>query len=195
MGSPEGEPGRSNDESPQHPVHVTTVTFGYAAGLLAAILGQVYVLGRVFGIGKNAHETYAAIGRAVYGVVCFGLLLSIVGTILGGIWANDSWGRFWGWDPKENGALMICLWELMLLHLRLGGYVGNFGFSMLAVAGGALVSFSWWGVNQLSVGLHTYGFTEGIETMLNSIYLWLGGVLVLGLAWFFLKGPGSVRSA
>ncbi len=175
--------------------HVTSITFGYSAGLLAALVGMVYVLGRVFGLGKEAHDTYAAIGRTVYGVICFGLLLSIVGTILGGIWANDSWGRFWGWDPKENGALMICLWELLMLHARLGGYVGPFGFSMLAVAGGAVVSWSWWGVNQLGVGLHSYGFTEGIQTMLTSIYLTLGGVLVLGLGWWFMKGPGSVRRA
>ncbi len=175
--------------------HVTSITFGYSAGLLAALVGMVYVLGRVFGLGKEAHDTYAAIGRTVYGVICFGLLLSIVGTILGGIWANDSWGRFWGWDPKENGALMICLWELIMLHARMGGYVGPFGFSMLAVAGGAVVSWSWWGVNQLGVGLHSYGFTEGIQTMLTSIYLTLGGVLVLGLGWWFLKGPGSVRRA
>jgi ABC-type transport system involved in cytochrome c biogenesis permease subunit len=173
--------------------HVTCITFGYSAGLLAALVGMVYVLGRVFGLGKEAHETYAAIGRTVYGVIGFGLLLSIVGTILGGIWANDSWGRFWGWDPKENGALMICLWELIMLHARMGGYVGQFGFSMLAVVGGAVVSWSWWGVNQLGVGLHSYGFTEGIQTMLTSIYLTLGGVLVLGLGWWFLKGPGSTR--
>jgi ABC-type transport system involved in cytochrome c biogenesis permease subunit len=173
--------------------HVTTVTFGYSAGLLAALLGQVYVLGKVLGIGKQATAGYAALGRTVYGVICFGLLLSLVGTILGGIWANDSWGRFWGWDPKENGALMIVLWELMMLHARMGGYVGPFGFSMLAVGGGCVVAWSWWGVNQLGVGLHSYGFTEGIQTMLNSIYLWLGGVILAGGAWLLVRRLRAAR--
>ena len=69
-----------------------------------------------------------------YGVICFGLLFSVVGTILGGIWANDSWGRFWGWDPKENGALLICLSQVALLHARMCGWVRDRGFCACAGA-------------------------------------------------------------
>lgn len=175
--------------------HVTTVTFGYSAGLLAALLGQAYVFGKVLGIARDKPDAYAVLGRMTYGVIAFGLLLSIVGTILGGIWANDSWGRFWGWDPKENGALMIVLWELIMLHARLGGYVGPFGFSMLAIGGGAVVAWSWWGVNQLGVGLHSYGFTEGIQTMLNGIYAVVGGSMAVGLCWWLLRRPGRTPPA
>lgn len=148
--------------------HVTTVTMGYSAGLLAALLAHVWIFGKLFGLKRGDTVFYKHIARMVYGVLCFGLLFSVVGTILGGIWANYSWGRFWGWDPKENGALLICLWELLILHLRLGGYIKDRGLCTLAILGGCVVSFSWWGVNLLGIGLHSYGFTSGIAAALYS---------------------------
>jgi cytochrome c assembly protein len=89
-----------------------------------------------------------------------------VGTVLGGLWADDSWGRFWGWDPKENGALMIVLWNAILLHARWGGLVRDRGIAALSVFGNIVVSWSWFGVNQLGVGLHSYGFTNGVTITL-----------------------------
>jgi len=134
--------------------HVTTVTMGYAAGLFAGAIAHVYIIGKLFGFGKHNTGFYKAVARMTYGVLCFGLVFSVVGTVLGGIWANDSWGRFWGWDPKENGALMIVLWELAILHGRLGGYIRDLGVAIACVFGGIIVAFSWWGVNLLGVGLH-----------------------------------------
>jgi ABC-type transport system involved in cytochrome c biogenesis permease subunit len=164
--------------------HVTTVTLGYAAGLLAAALAHVYLLGKLFGWRRGDAPLYRAIARMVYGVIAFGLLFSLVGTILGGVWANDSWGRFWGWDPKENGALMICLWELAMLHGRMGGYLKDHGFCIAAVFGAIIVAFSWWGVNLLGIGLHSYGFTSGIALSLYGFYGLELIVLGLGgLAW------------
>ena len=78
-----------------------------------------------------------------------------------GLWADDSWGRFWGWDPKENGALIIVLWNALTLHARWGKLVKERGLAVLAVAGNIAVTWSWFGVNELGVGLHSYGFTEG----------------------------------
>jgi ABC-type transport system involved in cytochrome c biogenesis permease subunit len=150
--------------------HVTSVTTGYSAGLLAAAIAHVWLIGKVTGYRKDDDRFYKNIARMTYGVLCFGLLFSTVGTILGGIWANYSWGRFWGWDPKENGALLIVLWELIILHARMGGYVRDFGLSILAVLGGLVIAFSWWGVNLLGVGLHSYGFTSGIFTILAVLY-------------------------
>ena len=141
--------------------HVTTVVIGYSAGLFAAALGHVYLIAWMAGLRNRDPEMLRALGRMVYGLLCFGLVTATVGTILGGIWANDSWGRFWGWDPKENGALLIVLSQLMVLHARLGGYVRDFGISVGAVLSGWVVVFSWWGVNLLGVGLHSYGFTTG----------------------------------
>jgi ABC-type transport system involved in cytochrome c biogenesis permease subunit len=168
--------------------HVTTVTIGYGAGLLAGAVAHVYVLGKVFGLKKNDPAFYKSLSTMTYGMLCFGLLFSVVGTVLGGIWANESWGRFWGWDPKENGALTIVLWELIVLHARLAGYLRDFGVAMASVFGASVVASSWWGVNLLGVGLHSYGFTSGILIALLVFY----GVeaLVLGAGgvhWTFFR--------
>lgn len=100
--------------------------------------------------------------RMTYGTLCFALFFSFVGTVLGGLWADDSWGRFWGWDPKENGALIIVLWNALVLHARWDRMVRDRGLAVLAVLGNIAVSWSWFGVNELGVGLHSYGFTEGV---------------------------------
>jgi ABC-type transport system involved in cytochrome c biogenesis permease subunit len=99
--------------------------------------------------------------RMIYGTLCVATILSFVGTVLGGLWADDSWGRFWGWDPKENGALIIVMWNALILHARWDGLVRDKGLAVLAVLGNIVVSWSWFGVNELGVGLHAYGFTEG----------------------------------
>ncbi|MCA8943335.1 MAG: cytochrome c biogenesis protein CcsA [Planctomycetes bacterium] len=164
--------------------HVTTVTIGYAAGLLAAGLSYVFLLGKLFGLRKGDRAFYHQIGRMIYGSIGFGIVFSTVGTILGGVWANDSWGRFWGWDPKENGALLIVLWFLIVLHARLGGYIRHYGVALLSVLGGAVVAFSWWGVNLLGVGLHSYGFTSGVQNALVAYYGLSVLVFALGIvAW------------
>ena len=97
----------------------------------------------------------------VYGIVCFATLFSFVGTVLGGIWADQSWGRFWGWDPKENGAIIIVLWNALILHLRWGGMIRERGLINCAIVGNIVTSWSWFGVNMLEIGLHSYGFMSG----------------------------------
>jgi len=170
-------------------IHVTTMIIGYAGTVLAAACAHVYLFGKFFGIAKDNKESYKSIARMTYGVVCFALLFNIVGTVLGGIWAADSWGRFWGWDPKENGALLIVLWQLMILHGRMGGYIRDYGVQMAAVFGGIVVAFAWFGVNLLGVGLHSYGFTDGVHGALMSYYTFEAGVLFLGaIGWMRLQG-------
>jgi len=163
--------------------HVTAITLGYAAGMLAALMASLYILARVFGLKRNDRSFYRHLSRMVYGVVCFAVIFSVVGTILGGIWANESWGRFWGWDPKENGALLIVISQIAILHARMGGYLREFGICLAAAFGGTVIAFSWWGVNLLGVGLHSYGFTSGIHTALWTYY---------GLQWS-LVAAGGVR--
>jgi ABC-type transport system involved in cytochrome c biogenesis permease subunit len=170
--------------------HVTSITIGYSAALLAAGLAHVYVFGKLFNIKRNDAEFYDTVTRMIYGIVCFCLLFSLVGTILGGIWANESWGRFWGWDPKENGALLICIWGLIILHARLGKYIEDLGMSLTSIVLGMVTMFSWFGVNQLGVGLHSYGFTSGIMQALSIFWAIESFVILLGL-FVYLRGLGQ----
>ncbi len=139
--------------------HVTTVTLGYAATYLAGVFAVVFIIGGVFtdALDKETRKTLAGM---IYGVICFAMLFSFIGTVLGGIWADQSWGRFWGWDPKENGALMIVIWNALILHARWGGMVQARGVANLAIFGNIVTTWSWFGTNQLGAGLHSYGFME-----------------------------------
>jgi ABC-type transport system involved in cytochrome c biogenesis permease subunit len=139
--------------------HVVVITLGYASTFLAGALGVVYILRGVLTRAQTPQEE-KSLSRMIYGIVCFATLFSFVGTILGGIWADQSWGRFWGWDPKENGALLIVLWNALILHARWGGLARDRGIACLAVAGNIVTSWSWFGTNMLGVGLHAYGFID-----------------------------------
>lgn len=166
--------------------HVTSINIGYAAAMLGSVTSMVYVIYRLFAKGDIVIESRRLLTRVTYGIMCFGVLFALVGTVLGGIWANDSWGRFWGWDPKENGALMIVIMGLIILHARLGGYIRETGIHALSLLLGAITLFSWFGVNQLNVGLHSYGFTSGITLALNIGYgTKFAFMLVCG--WFWLQ--------
>ncbi len=139
--------------------HVVTVTAGYASTFLAGFLAIIYIVRGT--LTRSLDEATAeALARMVYGIVCFATLFSFVGTMLGGIWADQSWGRFWGWDPKENGALLIVIWNAVILHCRAGGLVRRRGLMALAVFGNIVTAWSWFGTNMLGVGLHSYGFTS-----------------------------------
>ncbi|HTI69040.1 MAG TPA: cytochrome c biogenesis protein CcsA [Candidatus Limnocylindria bacterium] len=150
--------------------HVVIVTLGYASTYVAGFLAILYIVLGVFtprltegkrtDTGRVTEPMGKSLTRMVYGIVCFATLFSFVGTVLGGIWADQSWGRFWGWDPKENGALIIVLWNALILHARWGGLVRDRGVANLAVFGNIVTAWSWFGTNMLGIGLHSYGFTD-----------------------------------
>ena len=141
-------------------IHVTTITFGYGVSLVAGLMGHVYLIRAfLFGIKDKSLKT---IYNNVYGLTLIALFFTLFGTILGGIWADQSWGRFWGWDPKENGALLIVMWHLMVLHLRISGLSKPIDFVFFASLVNIIVALAWFGVNLLSVGLHSYGFTDNV---------------------------------
>ncbi|MES2572061.1 MAG: cytochrome c biogenesis protein CcsA [Verrucomicrobiota bacterium] len=192
--------------------HVVVVTLGYASTFVAGFLALVYIVLGVFTkqlsttIDPKAAANVPAkpqinlgksLAKMVYGIVCFATLFSFVGTVLGGIWADQSWGRFWGWDPKENGALIIVLWNALILHARWGGLVRERGLMNLAIFGNIVTSWSWFGVNMLGIGLHAYGFMDAgfiwlmyfVGSQLALIAL---GLLPLSL-WrsFRNAGPGA----
>jgi len=140
--------------------HVMAITTGYGCCLLTGILGHVYLLQKI--LRPTRYNMHQETSRMMSTASLVALFFTLTGTILGGIWADQSWGRFWGWDPKENGALLIVLWLLSMLHGRLSGLLRANGFAMAAAATLITVTLSWFGVNLLSVGLHSYGFISGI---------------------------------
>jgi len=160
--------------------HVITISLGYMAAFVAGIIGLFYIVAGLFTRRLDA-ETSENMDRMMYATICFALLLSFVGTVLGGLWADDSWGRFWGWDPKENGALLIVMWNAIMLHARYGKMVARRGFAVMAVGGNIVTAWSWFGVNQLGVGLHSYGFTQSATFWLTLFILTQLAVVLLGL--------------
>ncbi|MEN9362360.1 MAG: Cytochrome c biosis protein CcsA [Verrucomicrobiota bacterium] len=141
--------------------HVVCITKGYGATFFAGGIGALWILIALFDpAGKRTPELDKGFSGAIYGVTCFAMFFSLVGTVLGGLWADDSWGRFWGWDPKENGALLIVIANAILLHCRWSGMVRLRGLAVLALFGNIVTSWSWFGTNLLGAGLHAYGFTE-----------------------------------
>ena len=140
--------------------HVLTITLSYAAFALALGIGNI-TLGYYLVRSRN-RETIGSLGTFTYRAVQVGVLLLAAGTILGGVWADYAWGRFWGWDPKEVWALIALLGYLAVLHARYIGWVRQFGLAALSVMCFSLVVMAWYGVNfVLGAGLHSYGFGGG----------------------------------
>jgi ABC-type transport system involved in cytochrome c biogenesis permease subunit len=139
--------------------HVITITIGYSGTFLAGAIAIGYTLRKHLAPSIDEATSKTLVAMA-YGIICFALFFSFIGTVLGGIWADQSWGRFWGWDPKENGALLIVLWNAIILHARWGGYARDRGIMAMAIFGNVITSLSWFGVNMLGVGLHSYGFMD-----------------------------------
>ena len=160
--------------------HVTTITIGYGTSLFAGVLGHVYLLQTIrTPFDKKYLKT---VNANVYGATLFALFFTLFGTILGGIWADQSWGRFWGWDPKENGALLIVMWQIMMLHLRITGFVKPMGFALGMILNNIVVILAWFGVNLLGVGLHSYGFATGIAI---NISLFIAFELITGFGTYY----------
>jgi ABC-type transport system involved in cytochrome c biogenesis permease subunit len=171
--------------------HVITVTLGYGATFLAGMLGTCAIIHRIWSgwsapgrpdAADRSRRIQDRLYRMTYGVVCFALFFSFIGTVLGGLWADDSWGRFWGWDPKENGALMIVLWNAAVLHARWDRWIGPRGFALFAIGGNIITAWSWFGTNQLGIGLHSYGFTSGVLMLLAGYVASQIMIVVAGLA-------------
>ena len=176
--------------------HVVTVTIGYSATFLAGFLATIYILRGALTRSLD-RGTADGLARMVYGIVCFATFFSFVGTVLGGIWADQSWGRFWGWDPKENGALLIVIWNAVILHARWGGLIRQRGLMALAVFGNVVTAWSWFGTNMLGVGLHSYGFTNaaffGLISFVSSQALLIAIALLPANRWrSVLTTPGPV---
>lgn len=143
-------------------IHVLTITLSYAAFALA--LGFAHVVLWRYIRNPQSADAIRPLHEWLYRMMFVGLILLAAGTILGGVWANYSWGRFWGWDPKETWAFIALLMYVVAIHGRMAGWWGDFGIAVAAVVNFAGIIMAWYGVNYvLGAGLHSYGFGVGGE--------------------------------
>jgi len=171
--------------------HVIAIILGYSGVVLSGIIGHVYLLQRLF--KPRSEEMLKNTFQAVYAIQAFGIIFTFLGTVLGGIWADQSWGRFWGWDPKENGALLILLWSAILFHAYMTKWLKEIGFALGTVFGVICVALAWFGVNLLGVGLHSYGFTSGVA---NTLFIFcVTELMFIFITGFLLTTGKSTRSA
>ena len=140
--------------------HVTTIAIGYGATAVASVMGHVYYIVRL--ANTSSKKYLRDLGGNMVALNLVALFFMLFGTILGGIWADQSWGRFWGWDPKENAALLIVMWQVLIIHLRISGLIKPLEFAFGMIISNIFLAFGWFGVNLLGVGLHSYGFTDSI---------------------------------
>ncbi len=163
--------------------HVITINLGYAGIVLSGVIGHFYLIKL---LSKNPEKSdLKNLIKMIYATQAFGIIFTFLGTMLGGIWADQSWGRFWGWDPKENGALLIVLWSAVIFHARFGGIVRDLGFAVGSIIGIPVVMLAWFGINLLGIGLHSYGFISGIAYSLAAYML--GQFLLLLILLYFIE--------
>ncbi|HYY36081.1 MAG TPA: cytochrome c biogenesis protein CcsA [Candidatus Binatia bacterium] len=174
-------------------VHVLTITLSYAAFALAMGFGHI-LLWR-YARNPTAARADAPMHFWLYRVLQLGVLLLAAGTILGGVWANYSWGRFWGWDPKETWALIALLCYILALHGRLAGWWTQFGLAVASVVCFLAVLMAWYGVNfVLGKGLHSYGFGIGGETYV-ALFVILDLLFVAFAIWRYRRSKLAVAPA
>ncbi|NCT40203.1 MAG: cytochrome c biogenesis protein CcsA [Alphaproteobacteria bacterium] len=162
--------------------HVICITAGYGICIIGACLAHGYMLLR---IKDPVHPLLDGAFQSIHKIGLVALLFTAVGTVLGGIWADQSWGRFWGWDPKENGALLIVLWLIWIQHGRLSGNIRPLGYVAGMAALNIVVALAWFGVNLLGVGLHSYGFTSGIAAGL-AIFC-IAETIIITALWIIIR--------
>ena len=178
-------------------VHVPTITLSYAGFALAYGLGHILLGHYLF--APQAKARVRSLSKWNYGVLQAGVLLLTTGIILGGIWAHFSWGRFWGWDPKETWALIALMCYVVPLHGRLVGWLKDFGMAVTSVVSFNAVLMAWYGVNfVLGTGLHSYGFASGGSTsvvagfvVLDLVFVLLASIKYKG--WFSFGEPTAVE--
>ncbi|MEK6580721.1 MAG: cytochrome c biogenesis protein CcsA, partial [Bdellovibrionota bacterium] len=163
-------------------IHVLTITLGYSALTLTLGIADV-ALYQFYKNSKASLQLIEGLNQLTYRAMQFGVVLLAAGTILGGVWADYSWGRFWGWDPKEVWALIALLCYLAILHGRFAGWVGQFGYTAWTVVAFLSVLMAWYGVNfVLGAGLHSYGFSAGGKGwVLGFVLLQVGYVTAVAL--------------
>ncbi len=153
-------------------LHVFTIALGFAGMILSGVVAHLVLFRGSEALPSVEQPKGSPLYALMYGTLAFGGAFTILGTLLGGVWADFAWGRFWGFDPKECGALFVILWAMLLLHLRAGRLVSPRGFALLNAFSSIVTFLCWFGINLLGVGLHSYGFQGGTA-------MWLIGFVVV----------------
>lgn len=149
--------------------HVTMVIVSYGAYALSWVLANTILFKKRFFSLSKKDETYYS--DVIYTCLKWGSVLIAGGIILGGVWADYSWGRFWGWDPKETWSLIVFCLYIAILHGRYTNWIPNHRFVPFVAAAFMSVMMCWFGVNYiLASGLHSYGFSEGGALFLGSFF-------------------------
>ena len=178
-------------------IHVLTIVSSYAAFALTAALGHIALVMSFW--GKRYAAAQAEVQYFIYRAMQIGILLLATGTILGGVWANYSWGRFWGWDPKETWALITLLCYLALVHGRLAGWWKGFGLAIGSVVCFLSVMMSWYGVNfilgQNGKSLHSYGLSTGGLSYATGFAAFEIIFVAVVIAWNRKQAPPKVASS
>ncbi len=162
-------------------IHVLTITLSYS--IFALAMGLAHVILFVYFFKPNRKDILQELSLFLYRSIQVGVVLLAAGTILGGVWAAESWGRFWGWDPKETWALISLLGYLAILHSRYTGWLKDFGTAVCSILAFQLILMTWYGVNfVLATGLHSYGFGTGGGGYVIT-YLLIEGLFLAGVAY------------
>lgn len=160
-------------------LHVFTIALGFAGMILSGVVSHLVLFRGPAALPSAEMPKGSPLYSLMYGTLVFGAVFTIIGTLLGGVWADYAWGRFWGFDPKECGALFVILWAMLLLHLRAGRLVNVRTFALLNCFNVIVTFLCWFGVNLLGVGLHSYGFQGGTAA-------WLGAFIVADVLFIVL---------
>lgn len=149
--------------------HVTTIILSYAALALSWLLANGLLLRSKFSVLSSTEYKYQV--DLIYTCIKFGVVLLAAGIILGGVWADYSWGRFWGWDPKETWSLIVLLVYMAILHGKYTSWINPKRFVPMVAGAFMSVMMAWFGVNYiLASGLHSYGFSEGGAIFLGTFF-------------------------
>jgi ABC-type transport system involved in cytochrome c biogenesis permease subunit len=163
-------------------LHVFTIASGFCVLILASLFAHVMLAFRAL-----KKESPAEMPKILFGMLGVGFAISALGTLLGGFWADVAWGRFWGWDPKENGALLVLLWVLIVMHLKAGKLASWKTLEVLSALLSIVIAFCLFGVNLLGVGLHSYGYSPHLLVAFISFVVFDMG-MVSALAFLSRNG-------
>jgi cytochrome c-type biogenesis protein CcsB len=176
-------------------IHVSVITAGYGFLALGAILGLLNMLLIILGNKKNIENitgTYTELTVINHKTLIVGLYLLTIGTFLGAVWANESWGRYWGWDPKETWALISIIVYTIVTHARMiPGMRGHFVFNVLSLWGFSSIIMTYFGVNYYLSGMHSYAGGDPVPVPVF-VYYTVAGLIALTI-WASVKNEKTMK--